>query len=233
MSLVSRFPLRRAVLAAALLAMLAPVQAAELPRSADLDYRVSWGVLSLQAEQHWRLDGGRYTLSTELKLPLAFKNRRYVSQGRIGPQGLEPDSYEDFELGDPQPRTVARVDRSARQLSYGQPAKKLRSVALPDGLQDMNALAYQLMFLGPQAVPATLPVTNGKGVVNHRFQRQPDASVTVDGRSWPVQVLASQSQEGGIEVSLAPDLGLLPLKVVRTQDGRTLSFTATRIRVTR
>ena len=87
--------LRSWMLAGAACLALAPAHAADLPRSADLTYQVRWGVVSLEAEQHWRLDGERYTLSTELKLPLGFANRRYVSQGRIGPQGLEPSSYED------------------------------------------------------------------------------------------------------------------------------------------
>lgn len=209
-----------------------PAHAGELPHSADLSYQVTWGVISLNAEQHWKLEGDRYTLSTELKLPLAFKNRRYVSQGRVGPHGLEPATYEDFEVGDPKPRSVAKVDRTAGVVTYGRTAVPLHEKPLSAGLQDINALAYQLMWLGEGVVGKTVPVTNGRNVVMHQFSKLPDGSASYAGKSYPTQRLVSTSPEGGFEVGLAPGLGGLPLRIVRVQDGKTLTFTATQVRYT-
>lgn len=209
-----------------------PARAAELPHSADLEYQVRWGVISLQAEQHWKLEGDHYTLSTELKLPLAFKNRRYVSQGRVGPNGLEPALYEDYEVGDPKPRSVAKVDRASGVVTYGRTAVPLHEKPLTAGLQDINALAFQLMWLGEAAVGKTLPVTNGRNVVAHQFARLPDGSASYDGQTYPTLRLVSNSPEGGFEVGLATTLGGMPLRVVRVQDGTTLTFTATKVHFT-
>lgn len=210
----------------------APAHAADLPRSADLTYQVRWGLISLEAEQHWRLDGDRYTLSTELKLPLGFANRRYVSQGRVGPQGLEPSSYEDYEVGDPKPRSVAKVDRASHVVSYGRTAVPLHEKPLAEGLQDINALAYQLIWLGDKVAGQTVPVTNGRNVVPHQFSRLPEGTASYDGKRYPTLRLVSTSPEGGFEVGLAQGLGWMPLKIVRVQDGKTLTFTATQVRYT-
>ena len=220
------------ILAGAACLAQAPAHAAELPRSADLTYQVRWGLVSLEAEQHWRLDGDRYTLSTELKLPLGFANRRYVSQGRVGPLGLEPSSYEDYEVGDPKPRSVAKVDRASHVVNYGRTAVPLHEKPLTEGLQDINALAYQLIWMGDKVAGKTVPVTNGRNVVPHQFSKLPDGSASYEGKSYPTLRLVSTSPEGGFEVGLAQGLGWMPLKIVRVQDGKTLTFTATQVRYT-
>ncbi|GAA0744198.1 DUF3108 domain-containing protein [Ideonella azotifigens] len=199
-----------------------------LPQSADLLYQVSWGPLTLDAEQHWRLDGKRYTLSTELKLPLAFKNRRYVSHGTVGEAGLVPELYEDLEVGDPKPRNVAQFDRAAGLLHYGR-LDKLKTAALEPGMQDMNVLSFQLAFLGLQAVGKPMPVTNGKSVVQHRFSQAVATPVQVNGKSVETVRLQSTAVDGDIEVWLAPSLGNLPVTVVRGQDGKSLRFVASSI----
>ena len=203
-------------------------QAADLPHTADIRYDVVWGFISLEAEQHWRLQGGAYTLSTELKLPLGLKNRRYLSNGQVTAQGLEPGNYEESQIGDAAPGHVARFDRATRTLRYGKP-DSLKNVPLEAGLQDMNALAMQLAFLGSRAVGKTIAVTNGKGVVLHHFESAPSRAMVVNGRSVETEGFLSHSGEGEIEIWLAPSLGNLPVSVVRSQDGRAVRFVARQV----
>ncbi|MFZ2990176.1 hypothetical protein [Ideonella sp.] len=217
--------------AAALLAgALAPLAcAAPLPRSADIRYDVKWGMVSLEALQQWRLEGTRYTLTTELKLPLAFKNRRYISQGLINDQGLATTRYDDFQVGEDSPRNQAVLDRSAQELRYGTPGKQ-RSLPLQAGLQDLHSLAYQLMWLGDAVEGASIPVTNGKGVVQHRFQSALPQAMKIDDMAVVTRRWVSSSSDGSVEVWLAPAFAQLPVTVIRSQDGRSLRFVAREVR---
>jgi hypothetical protein len=207
----------------------AAAQAAPLPHEANLEYKVVWGVVSLDAEQQWRLEGSRYTLTTVIHLPMAFKDRRYVSTGHVGAEGLVPDRYEDYQVGDPQPRTIAAFERDQGLLRYGRPSKKLRTLPLPEGIQDINALTFQLMWLGASGAGQTIPVTNGKGIVMHRFVDLGPSQAVLDGKTLPTIHLGSQSKEGSIEVLMAPSLGNLPLTVIRSMDGQTLKLQATKV----
>jgi hypothetical protein len=218
----------------ALLGLLVSVSAVagpnSYPSSADIQYEVIWGLVSLDAEQHWRVDGKQYTLTTELKLPLGFKNRRYVSRGLITEGGLEPTSYEDLQAGAQQANNLARFDRSAAELRYGSP-DKLRSVKLEPLTQDLNALAFQLAWWGARTSPVLLPVTNGKGLVNYQFEAPSMTRLNFNGKELEALRYQGSSREGGIEVLIAPSMNNLPLMVVRSQDGRKLKFVAKQVSV--
>jgi hypothetical protein len=206
----------------ALLGLLVSVHAVAAPNgypsSADIQYEVIWGLVSLDAEQHWRVDGKQYTLTTELKLPLGFKNRRYVSR------------YEDLQAGAQQANNLARFDRSAAELRYGSP-DKLRSVKLEPLTQDLNALAFQLAWWGARTSPVLLPVTNGKGLVNYQFEAPSMTRLNFNGKELEALRYQGSSREGGIEVLIAPSMNNLPLMVVRSQDGRKLKFVAKQVSV--
>jgi hypothetical protein len=131
-------------------------------------------------------------------------------------------------VGDPQPGHRAHFDRIARTLQYGK-AENLKTLPLEAGLQDINALAMQLAFLGSRAAGKTIAVTNGKGVVLHHFESAPSRAMVVNGRSVETERYVSHSSEGEIEVSLAPSLGNLPVSVVRSQDGRAVRFLARQV----
>lgn len=221
--------IRASLLAALAIGAAFNAQAGALPHAADLEYKVVWGVVSLDAEQQWRLEGSRYTLTTVIHLPLAFKDRRYVSTGHLGAAGLVPDRYEDYEVGDPNPRTIAAFERDQGVLRYGRPSKKLRTLPLPEGIQDINALTFQLMWLGASGAGRTIPVTNGKGIVMHRFDDLGPSQAFLDGKTVPTIHLGSQSKEGSIEVLMAPSMGNLPLTVIRSMEGQTLKLQATKV----
>jgi hypothetical protein len=200
------------------------------PSSADIAYQVVWGLISLDAEQHWRVDGQRYTLSTELKLPLGFKNRRYVSQGLITEQGLEPSSYQDLSAGDDTPSHQALFDRGAGLLRYGSPGQ-MRSVKLEALTQDMNVLAFQLAWWGVRSGEPGLPVTNGKGLVRYSFAEPVTTRLDFQGKDFEAQHQTGSSREGELEVWSVPAMAGLPLKVIRSQDGRQLRFIARSVHI--
>lgn len=210
--------------------------AAALPHQADIRYEVRWGPVTVEAFQHWELDGNRYQLSTELKLPFPFSSRRYLSQGKLIASGLQPWQYDEFQVGDPVSRHQALFDHPGHQLRVGEPPDLKKNFPLdpltPSAAQDLNALPFQLLWLDQRAVNTPMLVTNGKGAVNHRFQALPAQSFVLQGQSLTTLRLLSHASDGDLEVWLAPSLAYLPVVVIRSQDGKTLRFEAREIRFT-
>jgi hypothetical protein len=209
------------------------LQAAPLPHSADIRYEVRWGPATVEATQQWRVTGKHYQLSTELKLPFPFTSRRYLSQGELSPQGLLPLRYDEFQIGDPVPRHQALFDAVAHQLRVGEPPSLKKSYPLdsrfPAQAQDLNALPFQLSWLEQAAIGLPLLVTNGKGAVQHRFEQRPSLPFVWQGQVLNTLRLVSHASDGDLEVWLAPSLGNLPVRVVRSQDGKSLRFDAREI----
>ena len=223
-------PLTATLLGAALLSPLTS-QAAP-PSRAEIQYEVVWGMVSLDAVQRWQLDGKHYTLSTELKLPLGIKNRRYTSRGQVNDRGLELATYEDQAVGADRLSAQAVVDKTAGELRYGPPDKP-RTLKLEPGLQDMNALAYQLGWWGlAGAAKGAIPVTNGKGLVSYQFNPPVNESLQLNGKTYDTLHYSGNSREGQIEVWAAAELGGLPVQVVRAMDGRQLKFVAKKFSTT-
>jgi uncharacterized Zn-binding protein involved in type VI secretion len=232
--------LRRRLLlwsAAALLpavAQAAPEAAAtELPREAHIVYDVLYGSAGMRvgrAEQHWRIEGGRYTLSTELK-PIVGSQIRYESSGRLGADGLVPERFAEYRGGNAQPRTHAEFDWPQHQVHYGSD-EPLRQAPLSTGAQDVNALPYQLAWLGARAARA-MQVVSGRGQSQQRFASAGSATLPLDGQ--PVALQGWRAVEGPdrTEVWLAPSLANLPLRVRRVDDDKELQFVAREARVER
>lgn len=218
----------RAPLAAAL-AMAAAAGAAtasELPNDARIVYDVLYGSNQIRigrAEQRWHVEGGQYELQTEL-IPLVGPRVRYVSRGQMGPKGLVPETFAEFRGRDSQPRVSASFDWPSHQVSYGRGDERKRA-PLEAGAQDVNALSYQLAWLGDSAT-TRVQVATGKKVAHYRFTRGAATRVTVNGQemsAWPLRSIEGQDRT---EVWVAPQLGNLPVRVTRLDDDKELRFVA-------
>jgi len=211
-------------------------QAAPLPHRAEIHYAVHWGPATVEAIQQWQHDGHHYQLDTELKLPFPFKSRRYLSQGDLTAQGLQPAHYDEYQVGDPQVRHQALFQRSESQLRYGEPPELKKTLALDASAmaaaQDLNALPFQLTFLGAKTAGTHMVVTNAKGVVAHHFEAVPAQAFQWQGQPLETLRFVSHASDGELEVWLAPSLGYLPVVVIRGQDGQQLRFEARSIQTT-
>jgi hypothetical protein len=92
------------------------------------------------------------------------RKRRYLSQGQLGKQGLQPDSLQAW-VGQ-EAKESARFDWSAGMLHFGDQGDK--EIALRSGAQDVFSLAFQLGLKGGQLGTAPLQITTGKRSTNIR-----------------------------------------------------------------
>jgi len=222
----------RPALAAALLSLCAAAGAADLPAEARIVYDVLYGDNELRvgrAEQQWRLDGGRYELRTELT-PLFGPRVRYLSKGRVTDAGLVPDSFAEYRGSEQSPRVSADFDWAAQQVRYG-PRGEPHTAPLERGAQDVNALAFQLVWLGERA-GGSLQVATGKKVARHSFAGSPRVKVTVNGQATDAAPWRSGTGSDRTEVWLAPRIGNLPVRVVRIDDDKELQLVARELRFT-
>jgi hypothetical protein len=208
--------------------------AAELPTDVRITYDVMYGSSGMlrvgRADQHWHLEGGRYTLSTELA-PVFGPTIRYQSAGRVTDAGLVPESFAEYRNKEGAPRVRAEFDWAKQEAVYGKPDEH-RTVKLEPGAQDVNALAFQLAWLGERAA-GSLQVLTGKNASMRRFAAGSRTQVTVNGQRTEAQPWRSGDSGARTEVWLAPQLGNLPVRVVRTEDDKELQLVAKDLHVTR
>jgi hypothetical protein len=234
MSLSFPLPARLPVSLALALLAATPLRAAELPVDARLVFDVLYGSNQMRigrAEQRWHVENGRYELQTEL-VPILGNRIRYVSKGRLGAQGLVPESFAEYRGRDAGPHTQAKFDWAARVVHFGRGDER-KEAPLQAGAQDVNALGYQLGFLGAWKGGA-MQVATGKKVANYRFTRSATASrITINGREVPAWPLRSDEGDDHTEIWVAPQLGNLPVRVTRIDDDKQLRFVARELQYTR
>lgn len=226
--MTSRFLARMAgALGAA--AITAAASAAELPPDAHIVYDVLYGSNHFRvgrADQHWHVEDGRYELTTDLS-PIIGPHIRYVSKGRMGPNGLVPESFGEYRSGETSPRVRAEFDWAAQKLLFGR-ADESKTASLEPGAQDVNALAYQLAWMGDAG--GTMQVATGKSIAKHTFAASPRTSVTVGSQKTDAVPVRAGSGVTKTEVWLAPQMANLPVRVVRVDDDKELQFVAREVR---
>jgi hypothetical protein len=206
--------------------------AGELPADARIAYDVLYGDNQFRvgrAEQRWHVEAGRYELQTEL-VPMLGPRIRYLSTGRLTDRGLVPETFAEYRGSDKTPHTRADFDWERQRLRYGRPDEE-RSAPLERGAQDVNALAFQLAWLGEQA-RGTLQVTTGKKVARYNFTGGARTPVTVNGQRTEAQPWRSVEGADRTEVWVAPQFANLPVRVVRVDDDKQLQLVARQVTVT-
>lgn len=225
----------RTLLALALAASLlagGAAAAGELPADARIAYDVLYGDNQFRvgrAEQRWHVEAGRYELQTEL-VPLLGPRIRYQSTGRITDHGLVPDTFLEYRGSDKTPRVRADFDWEQMSVRYGK-ADDPHTTALERGAQDVNALAFQLAWLGDQA-RGSLQVTTGKKVGRYSFVGGNRTQVTVNGQRTEAQPWRSVQGTDRTEVWVAPQLANLPVRVVQVDDDKQLQLVARQVTIT-
>jgi hypothetical protein len=215
------------------LGLSASAHATELPASARIVYDVLYGGSELKigrAQQSWRLEGGRYSVLTELEPSFGIGPRiRYESKGRFTSTGLVPETFAEYRNKDSAPRVRAEFDWSAQRVKYGT-VNDPRSAPLETGAQDVNALPYQLAWLGERSA-RQMQVVTGRGQGRHVFGSGQSMPVTVNGQRVEAQPWRAVEGPGRTEVWLAPQLGNLPVRIVRVDDEKELQFVAREVQV--
>ena len=109
-----------------------------------------------RAEQVWKLDGERYTITSVAEasgLFSLFASGKFVqeSQGEITPTGLKPSNYRvERGKGGADKTDTAQFDWNAMTLTLASGGSK-QTLKLPEGTQDLLSFMYQLAFAPPQS----------------------------------------------------------------------------------
>jgi len=206
--------------------------AADLPSDARITYDVLYGDGQFRvgrAEQHWHVESGHYELRTEL-IPMLGPRISYLSKGRLTERGLVPDSFAEYRGGESAPRVKAEFDWERQQVRYGRVDEE-RTAALERGAQDVNALAFQLAWLGDHA-PGAIQVATGKKVSRYSFRAGARSQLTVNGVQADARSWRSSSGQDRTEVWVAAQFANLPVRVIRADDDKEVQLVARQVQVT-
>lgn len=200
-----------------------PAPAFPVQVRADLELRLN--SLTAVAEQHWVMEGNRYSITVNGK-KFGFK-AQLESEGEIDSNGgLRPHDFR-MKLND-HVRNFAEFRNGT--LRYGKPAS-IKTETLSESPQDMASLPFHVAVTFTGA-PQTLKVTTGKSLYEVRLVL--DAEETL---KLPVGTLRTLHLRGerfnpsdgtllaGYEVWLAPDYLNYPVKFVgRTGKGDVVEY---------
>lgn len=203
----------------------AAVPADPLPTKGRIEYIVLYGSsdgLPVGKVVHsWKMKNGEYLLASDAETTglvdlFSHQQLRYVSQGKVTPQGLRPDSF--FITRTRRGKTEAAraiFEWDNRQILYGY-AHDRKVAALTEGAQDLMTLAYQFALV-PAPGPGRLrvPVTSGKGFDTYDVEVLTEQVIdTPIGqlRTLPVRQIARPGKEH-FEIWLAVRYQYLPVRI--------------------
>jgi hypothetical protein len=201
----------------------ATAAAHSLPRRGRISFTLLYGeerTFVGTAVQSWEAGTNTYVIASEAEtgglIDLFQPQRmRYVSQGRITPQGLRPESFASSRTRRGRSEAAqARFDWDAGNLSYGGTSDS-KSAALPAGTQDFVSFIFQFVLVPPVPGRYRIPITTGT-----RFEVY-DIVVSGEERiETPLGTLRTLSikqipHEGevSIEISLAAEYRYLPVRI--------------------
>lgn len=196
------------------------------------------GIRVGRAEQVWKLDGERYTISSVAEatgLFSLFASGMHIqeSRGEITPAGLKPSSFR-VERGQNADKTdTVEFDWNAMTLTLTSGGGK-QTLKLPEGTQDLLSFMYQLAFAPPQRSAVQMQVTNGRKLDSYAFWVVEEALETPMGVLNTLH-LGKHREEGekDTEVWLATDYHYLPVKISQIdKDGDGLVLLADEIAIT-
>ena len=192
-----------------------------------------------RAEQVWKLDGERYTISSMAEasgLFSLFVSGKFLqeSRGEMTTTGLRPSSYKvERGKGGADRTETALFDWDSMTLVLTSGSDK-QTLKLPDGTQDLLSFMYQLAFTPPQSSAVKLQVTNGRKLDTYTYWVVEEALETPMGVLNTLH-LGKHREEGekDTEVWLAADYHYLPVKISQVdKDGDGLVLLANEIAIT-
>ena len=229
---------RRLALLVAAFALVGTAHAAS-PESVTADYNVyrdSLHVATVHEVYSRSADTYRITSeTTPVGIAAVFLRKITVSSnGSLSSQGLKPDYLEYRRANDPGKNISAAFDWRAQRLNMTFEGRNETAPLVP-GIQDRLSVMYQFMFLSPEKLKVLeFPMTNGRKIEHYRYEL---ADVqAVDSALGKLETLHlvkhREAGENGIDVWLAADRHLFPVKVVfRENDGSTIEQVITRLEV--
>ena len=201
----------------------APAPVRGLPRKGRITYALYLGTDKFsvgKATQSWDVEGDAYTLASDAEttgLVDFFRPQRlrYLSQGKLTTQGLQPEKFLTSRTRRGQTEAAeARFDWGAGSLTFGN-TRTPRSVALPAGSQDLMSFIYQMSLVPPQPGRFRVPVTNGSRFETYDvevFSEEDIETPLGTLKALPVKQVRRAGAES-LEIWLAAEYRYLPVKI--------------------
>jgi len=154
-------------------------------------------------------DGKTYRLSQTWKGKGIYALRgdaRRTSAGRIGPEGLRPEAFEELR-----------------------PGKDPRRASPAAGAQDRLSVLWHFAFK-PPAGRVTVQVADGGGVSTHVYEPAGRERIRTPAGEFHALKLERKDDDRHAQVWLAPERGNVPVRVLVTEkDGTVIEVVAMRI----
>lgn len=209
----------------------AVADAFEWPLSTQLLYTLTGndrGPLKGHAEVDWLRDGPHYQVRVTVSVPPVF-SRRLLSDGRLGPDGLQPRRYDeqtDILLRAPQRATVL-FSQDVIHLANG------RAAPAPAGVQDAASQFVQMTYLfltRPDALQlgrtVVFPLALPRRIGRWTYDVADRGPLVLPFGSVECVHLTPRGDDRGpqeltIETWVAPALQYLPVRIVIRRDAQT------------
>jgi hypothetical protein len=177
-------------------------------------------VYHARAELTWQQDGARYKARMEVSAFL-LGSRVQISEGNIGPGGLEPERFADISRKNEQ---ATHFDRTAQRIVFSSNAPE---VPLPPGAQDRLGVFMQLssQLAGdparyPPGTAIPIPTAGPRDLGDWTFIVGPTENVQLpNGAESAIKLERAprKQYDTRVEVWFAPALGYLPVRMRITQ----------------
>jgi hypothetical protein len=198
----------------------APEQPPPLPASGSVRYELYYGggVIG-RSVQTWRIDASSYRLTSSAEtiglvsvfLPYQFA---YVSEGKVGPDGLRPDSFSARRGRAGSRQSMAKFDWAKHEITLG-PLGTPRTQALPDGTQDLLSFIYQMARTTIAPGRRTVVLTTGSKVDTYVLDVGAEEPLELPvGQMYavPVRQIAAPGEER-MEIWLAAAPPRVPVRI--------------------
>lgn len=203
-------------------ALTAPASAAELPKSATLQYS---GNFKIPATMTFTRNGDNYKIVSTVKVPL-FRIR-FESGGSISGNTLKPAYYKEIRDG----KLYADAKFSGSSVTYGKSGDK-KTETVSGTTMDLFTLAWQLAA-NDGSLPKNLHVTNGKKIYPvSNMSKAGTSSYKFSGGSTPVDKYVIHRGDDTINYSFATKLDNIPAQIVyQDDDGKAYNLRLTKLTV--
>lgn len=193
----------------------------QLPARIEIVFELK-GLLSGRQTHVWQHDGERYTLQADSEatgLTGLFVRGRLVqtSRGRLGPLGLMPEQYEIRRPNGKKETLGFDYDSNLIESRRSDAKRGTRSLQLPllTGAQDPLSSIYQLAMAAQAGKDGLIVAAASKRIKGYPFRMLGAETLhTPLGEMKTLHVArAGESEKGGMQLWLAPELHALPIKV--------------------
>jgi len=187
------------------------------------------GLHIVTTEETFEQNGAEYRIASESNpvglFALFVRTRaRVTSNGAITPAGLRPAQFEYGRLDDPSKSVSATFDWNADLLRMSFDGRN-ETAAIAAGAQDGLSVMYQFMFLHSDNLRdlAFQMSRNGRKIENYHYQlADREELATGIGKLDTLHLVKKrEGNENEVEIWLAPERNLFPVKLLITENDGT------------